>query len=691
MGRQVRAGLGTALDIVAAVLFAAILLVLFRWAAQLLRWALTRFPARTLGVMLGATAMLSLSGAHPLTALVMVLGLAAAGASLLSVWVNRKGRARRILYGVLSGLSMVLLAAFAWMAGREGFDKEYPDAPLSQHPAVERAAAADPGARGSYKVTAFTYGAGDDKHRAEYGPKADIRSRSVDGSKLLKDREGWRGKVRTWYWGFDTKRMPLNARVWMPEGAGPFPLVLVVHGNHLGSEYSDPGYQYLGELLASRGFIVASVDENFLNFFWDGDYGGKEHPARSWLLLEHLKLWREWNMTKGHRLEGKADLEHVALIGHSRGGEAAATAAEFNRLAFYPGDGRQAFDYAFGIRGVIAIAPSDGQYHPAGMPRRLRDVSYFVIQGGWDGDVSSFLGSRQYAATSFSPNFDGFKSELWIYHANHGQFNTVWGRNDAFGISAWLLNTRALLDAGAQRRIVEIYIGAFLEDVLNGRREYRRLFEDYRAGSAWLPDTTYVSRYQDASFAALADFDEDYDIGRGTAGGAIRGSKLAAWKEQRLGGRFDERQNNVVYLGWRDSGVYELAVPDGLAAGRKGLEFSLADANEMPSLEGEKEAPDAPKTPLNVTVELVDNAGKAARIPLKEAGPVYRPLKVHFRKVPVPGDRTYKKQTEPVLQRYVVPLTGVEAARLRTVRFRFDPATPGTVVLDDIGFSGRSR
>ena len=40
------------------------------------------------------------------------------------------------------------------------------------------------------------------------------------------------------------------------EGAGPFPLVLIVHGNHDMAEFSDPGYEYLGELLASRGFIL---------------------------------------------------------------------------------------------------------------------------------------------------------------------------------------------------------------------------------------------------------------------------------------------------------------------------------------------------------------------------------------------------------------------------------------------------
>ena len=46
---------------------------------------------------------------------------------------------------------------------------------------------------------------------------------------------------------------------------GLFPLVLIVHGNHLMNDYSDPGYEYLGKLLASKGYIFVSVDENFLN------------------------------------------------------------------------------------------------------------------------------------------------------------------------------------------------------------------------------------------------------------------------------------------------------------------------------------------------------------------------------------------------------------------------------------------
>jgi hypothetical protein len=77
------------------------------------------------------------------------------------------------------------------------------------------------------------------------------------------------------------------------------------------SDFSDPGYEYLGELLASRGFILASLDENFLN-------GGlfheppKQQAVRGWMLLEHLKLWRTWNATPGNPFYKKVEVDNVA-------------------------------------------------------------------------------------------------------------------------------------------------------------------------------------------------------------------------------------------------------------------------------------------------------------------------------------------------------------------------------------------
>ncbi len=56
-----------------------------------------------------------------------------------------------------------------------------------------------------------------------------------------------------------------------------------MHGNHAMSRPSEPGYAYLGEHLASQGYVVAAIDQNFLNglFFFDGQF--EEMPLRAWL------------------------------------------------------------------------------------------------------------------------------------------------------------------------------------------------------------------------------------------------------------------------------------------------------------------------------------------------------------------------------------------------------------------------
>ena len=128
----------------------------------------------------------------------------------------------------------------------------------------------------------------------EYSAGVAIRTKTVDASPFFPDFGGWKAELRKRYWGFGMDHLPLNARVWYPRGGGPFPLVLMVHGNHEMSEFSDPGYAYLGELLASRGFIFVSIDENFLNIGLLHE-PPDEQPARAWLMLEHLKLWEQWN------------------------------------------------------------------------------------------------------------------------------------------------------------------------------------------------------------------------------------------------------------------------------------------------------------------------------------------------------------------------------------------------------------
>jgi len=79
-------------------------------------------------------------------------------------------------------------------------------------------------ARGAPPVRTFTYGAGDDR-RPEYGERAVVQTGRVDLSGVVPG--GWT-EARTASWGFDPTRLPLNARVWIPDGASGAPLVLLV-------------------------------------------------------------------------------------------------------------------------------------------------------------------------------------------------------------------------------------------------------------------------------------------------------------------------------------------------------------------------------------------------------------------------------------------------------------------------------
>ena len=593
----------------------------------------------------------------------------------------------------------------------------------------------DPSQPGSFRVLSLTYGSGS-KRRPEFGEGADLKTEPVDAAALVKGSKGWKVKVRHWYWGFDFKEFPRNATVWYPDGAGPFPLVLIVHGNHNMDDYSDPGYAYLGEHLASRGFILASVDENFFNGFWSGGLS-TENDGRGWMLLQHLRQWREWQQTEGNPFYGRVDLENIGLIGHSRGGEAAAIAGAFNRLSRYPDDATLEFDFGFSIRAVIAIAPSDGQYNPSDAYTPLKNVNYLVLQGAHDADVSVFAGARQYRRTRFDDGQYWFKASLYSYRSNHGQFNTVWGRTDFSWPASRLLNLAPLLTGEEQRRLGKVYMTAFLEASLLGRDEYLNLFRDHRRALEWLPEDDLITRFEDSTFRSLCDFEEDVDVTTASLPGAsIEGQNLAVWREEHLEfRRRGSKRNKVAYLGWKaeseseseeqEAGPasYSIRLPQGLAGewaldGSSVLVFSLAEADEKPPDKDEEEEEDSSqqgeadqeeeaaqeeaeeedeeeeKPPLDLSLELETAEGSTSRLPVSRFRILLRPLKSRFTKLSDESDR-YGKAWEPALQTFEIPLSAFTEARpdfdlssLSVIRLVFDRSPEGVLILDDLGFAG---
>lgn len=555
-----RTGWGVVFDVVSGVLISAIAIALLSGVVILVLVILAKLPRVFSGLLAGAwLTLLLLLGDSPASILPLTAGIVFVAALLggtIAVITSPGFRTARTAKKISVGALLLAATAasvgfFIWVAS-PGTDKGLVQVEELPHRPVAALEVPDPARPGPFEVKILIYGSGEDR-REEFGKDAQLKTKRVDGKAFVNKLDGWLRSFRKGYWGFNRRELPLNGRVWYPAGEGTFPLVLIVHGNHLMREYSDPGYAYLGELLASRGYIFVSVDENFLNCDWSDNYK-KENDARGWLMLEHLKVWREWNAEKGNTFHKKVDLDRISLIGHSRGGEAVSVAAAFNRLQLYPDDARVQFDYGFNIRSIIAIAPIDGQYMPSDQSTPLENIDYLLLQGAHDADVSFFSGDRQYKRIKFTENRYMFKTSIYIYRANHGQFNTVWGNRDWGLPRGYLLNTKLLLTGEEQRQIAKVYISAFLDVTLKGEDSYLSIFRDYRVAADWLPKTYYVSRFEDSRTRIVSDFDEDIDVTTTSVkGGSQLGERLATWREEDIGFREGntKRQNQAVYLGWK--------------------------------------------------------------------------------------------------------------------------------------------
>ncbi|OAB46179.1 alpha/beta hydrolase family protein [Paenibacillus glacialis] len=542
---------------------------------------------------------------------------------------------------------------------------------------------ADPGV---FKTKYFTYGSGYDIHRKEYGPKAELKSTSVDASSYI-DKWPW---LRSLFWGFDQKALPLNGRVWMPSGNGPFPLVLMVHGNHLMEDYSDEGYGYLGELLASRGFIAISVDENFLNYSVWSNIPDNDIKIRTWLLLKHLQQIQTFSEQSESPFYNNVNFDQIALIGHSRGGQAVAMAADSDRWFRSDLDLKKDLKH-FSIKAVVALAPTDTMVD--GMQAKLRNVSYMVLQGSRDGDLNEYFGERQYARSSFTPDDKGFKTYLHIPNANHSQFNTSWGGLDISLPKGLLLNQSQLMTASDQQQIAKVYVSAFLETILHESQDYNPLFRDYRTGRDWLPESIYYNRFEDGNFIALARYDEDKDRTTLLNNGTADASKGLRWTEESstpqnksvlLENSEHHAQESSYSLSWDEDDVLDQFTE------ADGLSLSIADQ----SMEGALKQGDLlPISEMEITLETSDAV--SVTLPLSQFMTLQPMIIPRFTKSPWLekhfDDGNYNLPEKAIFQTVELPFEVFQEANSIFVPANINRITlnfsngPSKTILDDVG------
>ena len=681
-----------------------------------------------------AIPLLIISLQNPILALFFVCVIAALGAAIYVV--KRTGfktlsmiKKVVVIVGFVLGLGGLIAGFISYNTAGYDLDEIANAAKLSGDK-IEPLSIGSPADEGTYTVKEITYGSGIDKRREEFGKDVFITTEPVNGVAFIDNWEGFSGWAREKYWGFDSKSLPINGRVWYPEGDGPFPLVLIVHGNHIMSDYSDVGYGYLGELLASRGIIFASVDQNFINGAWSDFFGGleKENDARGWLLLEHLRVWHDWNTTQDNHFYNKIDTNNIALIGHSRGGEAVGHAAMFNSLTHYPDDASIKLDYNYNIKSVVAIAPVDGQYKPGDSGTKFENVDYFVIHGSQDGDVRSYMGAQQYERIQFTDSLYHLKSGLYVYGANHGQFNSSWGKNDLGAAFNGLLNLKQLMPQEEQEEIAKVYISAFLEATLKDNKAYLPLFVDARKGKNWLPDTIYLNQFQDSNSDFICSFDEDFDVLTSTKKGEITTNGLTVWREEEIDLKWQKKGSRAVVLGWNfeddtaqtdgtlvrydinldstavsiDSNsafVFSMAESTessnpktkGKWLNNKEEKASNAEENKEEEIEKEEEATDTPKEPIDFSIQFTDVNGEQVDFLLSNFSGLQREIETVVMKVDF---LTGEKESEKIFQTFYFPLETIlknhqnfDSSKITKVSFIFNKTKSGVVVIDDIGFT----
>jgi acetyl esterase/lipase len=133
-----------------------------------------------------------------------------------------------------------------------------------------------------------------------------------------------------------------KAELRVPPGAGPHPVVIIIHGGCWQSSF--PGFEYFGpvaDALTAFGFATWNIEYRRLGQAgagWPGTYLDVGHA------VDHLRTIA---------LEHQLDLNHVVVFGHSAGGHLAMWVAARSRL---PAGSDIYVENPLPIRGVINLA-----------------------------------------------------------------------------------------------------------------------------------------------------------------------------------------------------------------------------------------------------------------------------------------------------------------------------------------------
>lgn len=594
-----------------------------------------------------------------------------------SLWAIIKLRRHTITLFITTVITTISLVCMGTFLTNEGFEDRYikdylamkEEKTLEDNQNEVNDAFEDAIAQGDLEIDSLEYGIGN---------SFDLQSTSYNLS-LFAQRSSLSGWVMDKYFDYDLTKAPITGKVWYPKTEKECSVLFIVHGNHNYTTDSYLGYDYLGKYLASNGYVVVSVNENSCNEL------GNENDGRAILLLENIKQVLKYNKEKTNPLYQKIDEENIAIAGHSRGGECVSTAYLFNGYDSYPDNGNINFNYNFSIKSIIAIAPTSDQYMPAQHEVSISDVNYLLIHGTNDQDVTTVMGNKLYKNTTFSGEEEYFKSALYVAGANHGQFNSEWGRYDIGYPCNYFLNVKNLISSNDQKQILKVFTKIFLDVTLRGDETNKELFSNYLAYEKYLPKTVYQQMYQNSNFEYVSNFEEDSNLRTATMADAkISAANTKIWEEIKTAyGNGGTNENYALRLKWRDTKraevKFEIPVYDMTG---KELQFDIGDLQE----ENKNEVNQI----IDGTVSITDRYGNVASVKISDCAVVYPSLPVQLYKVDFLSDSyEYKHQPQTVSvkeEKFLEDNNEINTDAITSIKIIFDEMEQGNVKIDNVGF-----
>ncbi len=190
------------------------------------------------------------------------------------------------------------------------------------------------------------------------------------------------------------------------------PLVVISHGN--GHDYT--WYDYLGEHLASHGYVVMAHQNNT---------GPGIETASTTTLTNTDYFLGALELIGDGALAGHVDPHTIVWVGHSRGGEGVVRA--YDRLW----DGDWICDH-YSVEDIVLVSSIAPTVFNSVLDSDPHDVTYHLLAGAADGDVTGGVNCSQCQFLRIAAAAMGDMQVTYLQGAGHNDFNCC-GWTDATG------------------------------------------------------------------------------------------------------------------------------------------------------------------------------------------------------------------------------------------------------------------